>query len=575
MSVLETIRKVAVRRPRSTALRTPQGDVSYAEFIRRVDGLAHSLRRRGIGPDSRVAIHLERSAEMIIAIFGSLASGAAYVPLATENPAERLREIVQDSQCSLLLSRADGEFLAESNGIERLDPSAWAMDGPSNPAFVGGPAYLIYTSGSTGKPKGVVIEHASLENYLAWAVSELPFTGGGAPLFGSISFDLSVTICYPPLMKGEPLILLPPIQGARALAESLVTGHHYSYVKITPSHWAFLDADQRAALGGSTDLLMFGGERLTFELVRQARRDNPSLAVMNHYGPTEATVGCCVYRVPASLAGTSVPIGQPISGVEANVLREDLTPAEPGEPGELFIGGRALARGYWGRPDLTAKAFVELPDGRGGLSRWYRTGDLVQRLTDTNIEYLGRADDQVKILGHRVEPGEIEQALRSHPGVQEAVVLAAERSGAIELIAGVTVSDGSLTEKELRRFARLRLPSVMVPTRIIRLDSFPVTSSGKLDRQLILKLAELCAPETCETSIEDLVAGKFREALGLPHVEPADDFFELGGDSMATVEITVWASEHFQITLEPAALFEFPTTQSLADRIRRLSSSGR
>jgi len=392
MSILETIRKVAEYHPHRTALHTPQGDVSYADLIRLVDGLAHALRDRQIGPGSRVAVHLDRSAEMMVALLGTLACGAAYVPLTTEDPVGRLRDIVQDSQCCLLLSRAGGEVLAEVTGIERLDPESWPLDGPTITAPPGGPAYLIYTSGSTGTPKGVVIGHTSLDNYLAWAVSELPFTGGGVPLFGSIAFDHSVTVCYPPLMKGEPLILLPPIQGGRSLAAGLLSGHRYSYVKITPSHWAFLDADQRATLGRSTDLLIFGGERLNSDLIRQARRDNPGLAVMNHYGPTEATVGCCVYRVPASLPPTSIPIGQPIPGVEACIRRDDLTVAESGEVGELFIGGKALAHGYWRRPDLTAQAFVELPDGQSGTSRWYRTGDLARRGSDGNIDYLALAE---------------------------------------------------------------------------------------------------------------------------------------------------------------------------------------
>jgi amino acid adenylation domain-containing protein len=571
MFIIETFRQVCRRYPQKVAVSGPAGDTSYAALARRVNGLAATLRKLNVGPGSRVAIHLERSVEMVVAILGTLSSGAAYVPLDPDNPAPRLRQIVEDSQPSLMLGRADGSELAQSARVPRLDPDEWEADATASDAPAGEAAYIIYTSGSTGRPKGVVVEHASLENYLAWALAELPFNGGGVPLFASISFDHAVTCFFPPLLKGEPLILLPPLQGGRALAPALLGGRHYSYVKITPSHARLLSPDQRAELGLRTDLLMFGGERVSPELISQVRRDNPGLVVINHYGPTEATVGCCVYRVPANIdAPANVPIGRPIPGVETIIRLEDGKSAGSGEVGELLVGGKAPASGYWGQPELTAKSFIELPGGQVEGARWYRTGDLVRRLGDGNLEFLGRADGQIKVLGHRIELAEIERALLSHTNVREAAALAAGTNDSPEIVAAVTTSDATLSEEALRQYLRSQLPSAMVPSRISFFETLPVKSSGKIDREAILDRSQRRVSEAPEMAVEDLLAAKFREALGVPDVRLDDDFFELGGDSMAAVEIVTWGSEHFQIPLETPALFEYPTIQTLAARIRSL-----
>ncbi len=576
MFIVETFRQVCRRYPQRVAVSGPAGDTSYAELLRRVNGLDATLRKLGVGPGARVAVHLERSAEMVVAILGTLSSGAAYVPLDPENPAPRLRQIIEDSRPSLMLGGADGSELAESARVPRLDPDEWEADGLEPAAHGGETAYIIYTSGSTGRPKGVVVEHASLENYLAWALAELPFSGGGVPLFASISFDHAVTCFFPPLLKGEPLILLPPLQGGRALAPALLGGRHYSFVKITPSHARLLSPDQRAELGLRADLVMFGGERVSAELISQVRRDNPGLAVLNHYGPTEATVGCCVYRAPADVdTSANVPIGRPLPGVETIIMLEDGRLGGPGEVGELLVGGKAPAGGYWGQPELTAKSFIQLPGQKFEGARWYRTGDLVRRLDDGNLEFLGRADGQIKVLGHRIELAEIERALISHRDVREAAALSAVTNDSPEIVAAVTTSDASLSEEALRQYLRSQLPSAMVPSRIAFFETLPVKSSGKIDREAILDGSRRRVSEAPETAVEDLLAAKFREALGVPDVRPDDDFFELGGDSMAAVEIVTWGSEHFQIPLETPALFEHPTVQSLAARIRLLLRQSR
>jgi amino acid adenylation domain-containing protein len=569
-SIVGDLRRAAA--PAAAALDTPLGVVSFGELLARVDGLAGALRARGVGPGAWVAVYLERSAEMIIGLLGVLACGAGYVPLDPEYPSARHAHLLDDSRPAVLLGRADADALLAGRPIARLDPDDWPRTGAALPAPDDGPAYVMYTSGSTGKPKGAVIEHAALRNYLSWCLRTLPFRGGGVPLLNSISFDHAVTTLFPPLLRGEPLVLLPPVRGGRALADSLLTGRRYSYVKLTPSHVRMLDLDQRAELGCSADLIMLGGERFPGELVDHLRRDRPDVPIMNHYGPTEATVGCCTYDVPLGFHGAAVPIGRPIPGVTLSVRREDGSVAEAGEVGELHIAGAGLAREYWMRPELTARAFVSLPDETGALRRHYRTGDLARRRADGLFEHLGRVDDQVKILGHRIEPMEIEAVLRSHRLVADAAVMPLERGGDVELAAAVVVRGEAATENELRRYVRAHLPGAMVPARVLLLPRLPVTANGKLDRTALLAaLAAPPPPPDGNASIEDDLAVRWREVLGRPEVGRDDDFFDMGGDSLATVEIATWASNRFRINLDPFALFECPTIRSLADRIRALS----
>lgn len=575
MSLIEKIRTVALSQPSVIALQYEERQMNYGEFVRRIGGLASGLHERGIGPGDRVAIALPRSFEMVIAIFGVLASGACYVPLDPSHPCSRLLALLEDAQASLLLGDSGCDELSASLSIPHLDPKDWKEQGTINEISNADKAYIIYTSGSTGKPKGVEVGHKALENYIAWATSSLPFKGGGVPLLTSMAFDHAITNIFPPLLMGEKLVLLPSIQGGRTLAGNLLSNPHlknkkYSYVKLTPSLFEFLDKDQRALLGCRTHLLMFGGEKLSPSLIADARRDNPKLAIINHYGPTEATVGCCVYPLPKKFSGLLVPIGKPIPGMEASIRKSDLSLADTGTAGELLISGKGLADGYWQRPGLTQNSFILLNDKVYGERRWYRTGDLAQQLPDGTIECLGRMDDQIKILGYRIEPAEIVQQLNTFPGVQQSAVLGREHDGHTELVAALVFAGEQPSIEEIRKYLHARLPPPMVPARYLLLDELPMAESGKTDRKKILSLL----PENKSTAtIEEQVAGKFREILGVENMDGDDDYFLLGGDSLGTVEIAVWAGEHFNVTLEVSCLFDFPTVNSLSEHIRTLSGT--
>jgi surfactin family lipopeptide synthetase A len=575
--IINAFRATVSRLPEATAIIAPDRTITYRALNERVNGLAAALHERGIGPMHIVGIHMDRSIEMVIALLGVIASGAAYVPLDPSYPFERNRLCLEDSGASLVLATNDSAALVDSLGLERLDPKDWPIVAQPEIAPTEGVAYLMYTSGSTGKPKGVVIEHIALGSYLSWCLQVLPFHGSGVPLFSSVSFDHSITTLYPPLMVGEPLVLMPPIEGGRALASGLLDGRQYSYVKITPSHLRLFSTEQRAALGKSTMFVMLGGERLSTDLISHLRRDNPTLEVMNHYGPTETSVGCCTFLIPLNFNGTTVPIGKPLPGMVTSIRRSDGTVSPHGEAGEIYIGGDGLAREYWRQPDLTARFFVHAVDTDGTLRRYYRTGDIMVERSDGNLEFLGRADEQIKIFGHRIDLMEVESVLRDYPHIRDASVLSLDREGLCEIVAAVIPQIGTdIDIEEVRHYMKTRLPPAMLPSLILPFDTIPVTENGKIDRQAIRQKALRVRTQSAriDGSIIEQLTAKWYEVLGNREITPDDDFFELGGDSLATVEIAIWASKQFQIKLEPMTLFEYPTLYTLAGRIHVLIASG-
>jgi amino acid adenylation domain-containing protein len=568
MNIIDKLRLVAAKHKADIAIQSEDNIITYGSLIQRIDGLAAGLQDSNIGVGDCVAIALPRSFEMIIAIFGVLATGATYVPIDPSNPGQRILTILKDSGASLLLNHNEGEFLS-ATGIARYDPSQWPTESKPIISEPGATAYIIYTSGSTGNPKGVEVGHPALENYLEWATSYLPFTGGGVPLFTSVSFDHVITCIFPPLLMGDKIVLLPSIEGGRLLASTLLAKSKYSFVKITPSLFEFLDKDQRAFLGANTDLLMFGGEKLQGSAITDARRDNTSLSILNHYGPTETTVGCCIYSVPLEFSGAVVPIGKPIPGVEFSVRLDDHMLASGEEDGKLYVAGKCLANGYWRQRELTETTFLNLPGNDMTEKRWYNTGDIVRRLFDDNLLYLGRADDQIKILGNRIEPAEIVRELNLFPNLRQSVVFAFEHATYIELIAALSFFGQRPDIEDIRRHLLMTLPSVMVPTRYLILDELPVTSHGKID---ITRLRSMVPKANKNLNVEEAVAMKFREILGIEHIGYNDDYFLSGGDSLGTVEITAWAEEQYEIPLEISCIFDFPTVTSLSGHIRSLLS---
>lgn len=578
----------AVRTPQSPAVAFAGQELSYDELNRRANQLAHHLQKQGVGAESLVGVYLSRAPEMLIGLLGILKAGAAYVPLDPANPPERLACMLRDAAAPVILT--------QQKLLPSLPPGAarvlcldadWpqiAQEREANPARQICPdnlAYVIFTSGSTGTPKGALITHRGLVNYLCWCVQAYEMTeGNGAPVHTSISFDLTVTSLFAPLLAGQCVRLLPPELDAGALSDALAAMENLTFVKLTPSHLELLNrslpAERAATL---TRRLILGGETLSSESLAFWREHAPQTRIVNEYGPTEAVVGSCVYELAGDIPATAcLPIGRPLANTQLYLLDAFLRAVPVGVTGELYIGGAGVARGYLNRPDLTAERFIPHPFGDTGGARLYRTGDLARYLADGNLEFLGRADQQIKLRGYRIEPGEIEAALCEHPAIADAIALIQTDERAEPQLVAYVISqenDAAVLSQTLRAFLRQRLPEYMIPAAFVRLDGFPLAASGKLDRaalpapQVIGRQAagEFIAPRTLT---ETTLAENWRSLLNVERVGAHDNFFELGGHSLLATRAISQIREAFQIDISLRRIFELPTLGELSDLIDQM-----
>jgi nonribosomal peptide synthetase protein BlmVI len=508
----------AARSPDSVAAEDDRGALTFGQLHRRADGLAQVLLAMGAGRERTVAVHSGRTVELIIALLAVVRSGAAFVPVDPAQPAARQQSIIRDSRACLVLSDGATPLLG---GPPRVLISARPAAGAGRRALPAihpdQAAYILYTSGSTGTPKGVVISHRALSLYLDWAAARYG-CAGPALLPTSPAVDLSLTALFVPLLVGGSVRLVGDDDLAR-LAE-LLRARHWALLKLTPTHLSGLEAmwtASPAAAGPAAglDTLIVGGEALRRGQVRRWLDGPGQPAVYNEYGPTETTVGCCVHEVgPAD--PDAVPIGAPVPHASAALLAGEQA-AGPGEPGELLIGGGAVARGYLGRPALTAASFVPDPAARG--ARRYRTGDLASRDGRGRLSYHGRLDRQLKIRGHRVEPGEVESALRSAPGVAGAAVHGEPAAGRMRLVGYVVPRPGArLAATAVRAYLAERLPAYLVPSRLSVLPALPMTASGKTDyaslraAAAVARLEVLSDEQAAEQAAE--LAGRGRASRG-------------------------------------------------------------
>lgn len=568
------------RNPDAVAVTFEERRLTYRELNRRANQVAHRLLRLGVQPDDRVGLCMRRSPELVASLLGILKASAAYVPLDPGYPPRRLAFMLEDAHVSVLLTEAT--VLSELPGVQAttiaLD-AEWELLGgePANdPECRAGAenlAYVIYTSGSTGTPKGVMIPHRGIVNYLAWGARAYDAGAArGAPVQSSISFDLTLTSLLIPLAAGSTVYLLAEELGVDALTEALRETGDFSLVKITPAHLEAVSqqlAPEDAA--GRARVFVIGGENLSSRSVRFWHQNAPDSVLVNEYGPTETVVGCCVYRVLSVLPDSAtIPIGKPIANMRLHVLDGDLEPAPPGVPGELYIGGPGVARGYLGRPGLTASVFVPDPFETEPGGRLYRTGDLARYRPDGDLECLGRLDHQVKIRGYRIELGEVQAALGRHPGLRECVVVAREDGPAGPRLVAYAVLAGEETpsRKELGDFLKETVPTYMVPSAFVFLPSLPLTPNGKVDT------AALPAPESRpldpadasqlpHTEIEEKLASIWAKVLHVPAVGVRDNFFDLGGDSILGIQIVSRAAKA-GLHITPRQLFQNQTVEELA-----------
>ena len=583
-SLHQLIQEQVVRTPEQVAVVDDKQQLSYRELNSRANQLAHHLRLLGVGPESLVAIYMERSIEMVVSLLGVLKAGGAYVPLDTMYPYERLCFVMADAKASVLLTqeRMMARLPEHQAQVIYLD-SEWptvATQSEANPVAnvtQSNAAYVLYTSGSTGMPKGVVIPHKGLVNYLSWCTDAYRVAEGqGAPVHSPLGFDLTVTSLFAPLLAGQSLFLIAEEAGIEGLTRAVRDGENFSLLKVTPPHLEVLNQMlQGDELAGSVRVLIIGGEALSNETVSLWRKNAPQTRLINEYGPTETVVGCCVYEVASDDPETGiVPIGRPIANTEIYLLDGHLRLVAVGVAGELYIGGDGLARGYLNHPELTAEKFIPNPFAASGGERLYRTGDLARFRADGEIEYLGRTDYQVKVRGYRIELGEIEAVIRQHPEISEVVVLAREDViGDKRLVAYlVSLTPEQLSLSDIRRFLRDKLPEYMVPSSLVTLKTLPLTPNGKVDRAALpapgLSRAGIeevyLAPRT---PLEEVIAAIWAETIGIERVGIHDNFFELGGHSLLATQVISRIREEFEVELPVRLMFEGMSVEETAEAI--------
>ncbi|MGW4773651.1 amino acid adenylation domain-containing protein, partial [Nocardia sp. NPDC004278] len=569
----------------------PRTELTYAEFSARVNRLARKLIAEGVGPESLVAVGIRRSVDMLVAIYATMAAGGGYVPIDPDHPAERTEYVLASSNpVCVLTTTADDVAAGGDHRVFQLDTLDLADfdDAPVTDAERLAPlrssntAYVLYTSGSTGRPKGVAVSHAGVVNQIAWITSEYGIDAADVILQKTpVTFDVSVWELFGTLAVGARMLIAAPDGHRDPMYLSEIIGRHgVTMTSFVPSMLSVFAGAASADECASLRTVLVAGEALPPATVT-AFRQFCGAAVHNLYGPTEFTVHATAWHI-AEAAPTTVPIGRPVWNAQTYVLDAGLNPVPVGVPGELYLGGVQVARGYHGRSDLSAERFVADPFGAPG-ARLYRTGDLVRWIAPQDpatgtagvLEYIGRTDFQVKFRGQRIELGEIETALLEHAAVTQAVVLVMDTVAGDQLVAYVVTPGGAADIDDIKNSLHRTLPSYMVPSAIVGLDAFPLNPSGKLDRKAlpapVFEVREFRAPTT---PIEEIVAQIFGEVLGISRVGVDDDFFELGGNSLIATQVASRLGIALDTRVPVRMLFEATTVAALASRVESHAGDG-
>ena len=576
-SIQELFEEQVSLAPEAAALVWDDGELTYRDLNARANRLAHYLRTRGVKADTRVAVCLPRSPGLIVAVLAILKAGGGYVPLDPAYPQNRLEFMMADSGAPLMLTNTElASKLASNDAVICIDVLGEELTSQSQenlPSISATDhlAYVIYTSGSTGKPKGVAVTHRNVvrlvknTNYASFSRDEVFLQAS------TISFDASTFEIWGSLLNGARLVMLPA--GAPSLKElgQTIKRHKVTTLWLTAGLFHLMVENHLDDLRGLRQLLA-GGDVLSVPHVRRVFAELPNCRLINGYGPTENTTFTCCYPLKdISKVNGSVPIGFPISNTSVYVLDRQSNPVPIGIPGELYIGGDGLARGYLDRPELTEERFVRNPFSAQG-DRLYRTGDLVRYRPTGEIEFIGRVDDQVKVRGFRVELGEIEAALRQHEGVREATVVTRKDSGDKHLVAYL-VPRGNLRTEEVREFLKARLPDYMMPSVFVTLEALPLTPMGKVDRRALPAPAEIKreAEKGFVAPIDELefkLTRIWEQVLRVNPIGTDENFFDLGGHSLLAVKLFAEVEKSFGKNLPLATLFLAPTVGQLARVLR-------
>ena len=573
------------RTPNRVAVVYEDQQLTYQELNQRANRVAYRLRSLGVRGDTLVGLCLDRSLEMLVGLLGILKAGGAYLPLDPVAPDARLKLLIEDANLGIVLTTSEHHSRLQNNGLRilNLDQDGWS-EFPAEPNPISAStgenlANVLYTSGTSGKPKGVLVEHRQLIQYVHAAVDQYGMTNPGSfAMLQPLTVDSCQTMIFPALGWGGTLHLISRERtlDASALSEYLQS-HPIDYLKIAPSHLQALmsKVDPRALM--PQRCLIIGGETSHWGLIDQLLALAPACTIWNHYGPTETTVGVLTYPVSSEWKihrniSATVPLGKPLPNVQIYILDRGTRPTPIGVPGELYVGGGQVTRGYLNRPELTNGKFIPDPFRDIPGSRLYQTGDLARFLFDGTVEFLGRSDDQVKLRGYRVELGEIEAVLGMHPGVNGCLVLVHQQTeaGNPQLVAYVVARSGyHPSSEELISYARTQLPEVMVPTAVVMLSAMPRTEHGKIDRSAL----PLPKPDQFGgrsiyvapvTPVEKAIAAIWSEVLGFDQVGIHDDFFDLGGHSLLAMQIVSRIQSVLGIDVPVEKLFELFTVAQLA-----------
>ncbi|MEO6228747.1 MAG: amino acid adenylation domain-containing protein, partial [Ferruginibacter sp.] len=582
-TVVDLFEEQVIKNPAATALVFEGNQLSYKALNERANQLANYLRSRGVKEETLVPIFMERGLDMMVGIMGILKAGAAYVPIDTEFPAERISYMLEDSGSPILLCNAESKEkltaqidveVIEIDGIEiQLQPTQNIATNlaPSNAA------YVIYTSGSTGKPKGVIIEHRNLVDYVVGLNNKVQVNHCKSfALVSTIATDLGNTVIYASLLSGGALHIF-----SKDAATNVEMLHEYfatnkiDCLKIVPSHWKALCMGDELLVPAK--LLVFGGEALRSEVVENIAASHPACKVVNHYGPTETTIGKLLHVVDATKTyARTIPIGKPFSNTQVYILSKDMQECPIGVPGQLYIAGDGVARGYYNNSELTNEKFITDPFATQPGSKMYGTGDMVRWLADGNIEFIGRVDDQVKIRGYRIELGEIERVLLQSPLVSEAVVLAKEDKQGNKKLVGYIVPGGTYDKDGVLAYMKEKLPDYMIPAMLMELESLPLTANGKIDRKSLpdpeLSDAQSSAYSAPRTDAETALAEIWQELLDIETVGIHDNFFELGGDSIITIQL-VSRARRAGYELQMGDVFTYQTIARLSALLDQRSNT--
>ncbi|MCY9065650.1 non-ribosomal peptide synthetase DhbF [Bacillus inaquosorum] len=581
LSLQDMFEKQAVLTPERIALICDDVQVNYQELNEEANRLAHLLIEKGLGPEQFVALALPRSPEMVASMLAVLKTGAAYLPLDPEFPADRISYMLEDANPSCIITTEEiAARLPDDLSVPQLvlDQAVtqevvkrYSPDNPNVSVSLAHPAYIIYTSGSTGRPKGVVVTHKSLSNFLL-SMQEAFSLGEEDRLLAvtTVAFDISALELYLPLISGAQIVIAKKetIREPQALAQ-MIEYFDINIMQATPTLWHALVTNEPEKLRGLRVLV--GGEALPSGLLQALHELH--CPVTNLYGPTETTIWSAAAFLEEGLKGVP-PIGKPIWNTQVYVLDNGLQPVPPGVVGELYIAGTGLARGYFRRPDLTAERFVADPYGPPG-ARMYRTGDQARWRADGSLGYIGRADHQIKIRGFRIELGEIDAVLAKHPDIEQAAVVVREDQPGDKRLVAYVVAASAIDTAELRRYVGASLPDYMVPAAFVEMDELPLTPNGKLDRKALPApdLSTSVSDRGPRTPQEEILCDLFAEVLGLARVGIDDSFFELGGHSLLAARLMSRIREVMGAELGIAKLFDEPTVAGLAAHLDQAQSA--